>query len=349
MSEMELHSTAKAKGRGKSLEVISKKLKYVNFLDELELTDGEKRKVSKMRAKYPRLRHLTDQRLTHLNNRLGLINGSCMASLAFGGSVACFFVPHTFEVLVVSLATALVSLIKVKNVGSVYRSYQNRVVETRLQKMGRREFAEKNKQFELIQAQEAAYTLQAKLAQLEDEKERWALEQKVAASAPVVPTATTHSDAYNPISMLSAVQGEWLEWEMDILKVVQFPSLFDLRNEYTRTFHESLNFALSVKSALKSNEITSEFRQIVAKVQTNWQLAKDEAKRIKTSSFPTQERKRLERALSLLKVALDSSGSESERQVAYTRALKEVEGLVSIPVSSMRELESSIGMLAIEQ
>ena len=57
-------------------------------------------------------------------------------------------------------------------------------------------------------------------------------------------------------------------------------------------------------------------------------VAEREARRLRDSTFTEEERKRLDRAQQLLKIAVDESATQAERNTAYRRVRDEVEGLI---------------------
>lgn len=152
------------------------------------------------------------------------------------------------------------------------------------------------------------------------------------------------SHAWNPfMSSLDAIKGQLMDWEMDILRVVQYPSLFDLGIASTRDFHESLNYAEKLKPSVNDAfDLEHPFLKALSSVEASWKYAQSDALRAGITKFAPDERKRVERALGLLRIALDVSGSPSERQVSYKRALKELEGLIHVPENSVKMVESMV-------
>lgn len=175
--------------------------------------------------------------------------------------------------------------------------------------------------------------------------EERALESK-AVGGPVTSKSDTavSSHAWNPfLSSLDAIKDQLMDWEMDILRVVQYPSLFDLGIASTRDFHESLNYAEKLKPSVNDAfDLEHPFLKALSSVEASWKYAQSDALRAGITKFTTDERKRVERALGLLRIALDVSGSPSERQVSYKRALKELEGLIHVPENSVKMVESMV-------
>lgn len=171
-----------------------------------------------------------------------------------------------------------------------------------------------------------------------------AVEGPATTKSDIVVSPQGASRAWLPfLSSLDAIKEQLMDWEMDILRVVQYPSLFDLGIASTRDFHESLNYAEKLKPSVNDAfDLEHPFLKALSSVEASWKYAQSDALRAGITKFTTDERKRVERALGLLRIALDVSGSPSERQVSYKRALKELEGLIHVPENSVKMVESMV-------
>jgi len=75
-------------------------------------------------------------------------------------------------------------------------------------------------------------------------------------------------------------------------------------------------------------------------------VAEREARRIRDSNFTGPERERLETARKLLRIASDAGATPAERQTAYKRARRELDGLIALPEVTLAALEEKMaGML----
>lgn len=149
--------------------------------------------------------------------------------------------------------------------------------------------------------------------------------------------------------IVNAVKQEWADWEMDILRVVQYPALFDMREATTVDFHRALIGVDSMKS--KPDEVYGSdhpFVLAVNNLKLAWTVAKNEAERIQQANFNDEERVRLSKAMDLLRIALNASGTPAERQVSYKRAMKQLEGIVRVPLTTLHTIEGGIGFKEIE-
>lgn len=145
------------------------------------------------------------------------------------------------------------------------------------------------------------------------------------------------------------VNDEWLAWNFDILKVVEFPLLSNLSNPVVREFHRSLNQArnMDVQPSV-SFPSNHPYVKAVSDLEVAWAAALSEAHRVRLSTFSDKERNSLEKALTLLRVSLDSNSTAEYRQSAYLQARKSIGTLINIPNESIATLSQSIGLPMLE-
>mgnify|MGYP001126478444 CR=1 FL=1 len=67
-----------------------------------------------------------------------------------------------------------------------------------------------------------------------------------------------------------------------------------------------------------------------------------DAKRRRRSGFTAREQERLVRAQRLLRLALDDGATPEERQSAYVKARKDLDGLIVLPAGARAQLEHRI-------
>ena len=71
-------------------------------------------------------------------------------------------------------------------------------------------------------------------------------------------------------------------------------------------------------------------------------VAEAEAIRRRRSDFSAEGQQRLERAQNLLRLAVDGAATPQERQNAYARAQKELDGLIVLPAATRASIERKI-------
>jgi hypothetical protein len=143
-----------------------------------------------------------------------------------------------------------------------------------------------------------------------------------------------------------AVTARWLEYELDVAKIIAFPAMSDGRQPLTAAFLRAKRIADGLRPASAkariTNEQLSEYRNAVADFEVAFDVAERDARRLRDSSFSEAERKRLDTAKQLLTVAIDEAATPAERQLAYRRVREELDGLISISDEAIEVLEKKV-------
>jgi hypothetical protein len=139
----------------------------------------------------------------------------------------------------------------------------------------------------------------------------------------------------------------WLEYEMDIAKLLDFPMMTDMRNPLTIAFHKAKSHADwlrpdSVDDILGDRTAQLEYRDAVGEYAAAFDVAESEAIRRRRSDFSAEAQERLERAQHLLRLASDDGATPQERQSAYARAQKELDGLIVLPATTRSSIERKV-------
>ena len=151
-----------------------------------------------------------------------------------------------------------------------------------------------------------------------------------------------------------AVNHKWLDYELDVGKLIDYPLMTDVREPLTVAFLRAKKEADGLRPAAPQDITTparlAEYRAAVHSFELAFDVAEREARRIKDSNFTGPERQRLATARKLLRIAEDSAATPAERQMAYKRARKELDGLIVLPEATVAALEGRIaGMLGVRQ
>jgi hypothetical protein len=147
-----------------------------------------------------------------------------------------------------------------------------------------------------------------------------------------------------------AVNRRWLDYELDVGKLIDFPVMTDVREPLTVAFLRAKRTADSLRPAAPKDITTAaqlgEYREAVHSFELAFDVAEREARRIRDSNFTGPERDRLARARKLLHLASDAAATPAERQTAYKRARRELDGLIVLPDVTLAALEEKIaGMI----
>lgn len=145
----------------------------------------------------------------------------------------------------------------------------------------------------------------------------------------------------------SRTDQRWLDYELDFAKLLDFPLMTDMRNPLTVGFHKAklrADFLRPVKAEdlLDDREAAAQYLSAVEEYVSAFNVAEAEATRMRRSDFSHEDRQRIARAQNLLRVASDSAAAPQERQNAYDRARKELDGLVVLPATTQASIERGI-------
>ncbi len=144
-----------------------------------------------------------------------------------------------------------------------------------------------------------------------------------------------------------ATDARWLDYEMDIAKLLDFPLMTDMRDPLTMGFHRAKSRAEllrpdSVEDILDDRNAQLEYRDAVHEYVSAFDVAEAEAIRRRRSDFSADAQERLARAQHLLRLASDDAATPQERQNAYARARKELDGLVVLPAVTRASIERRV-------
>jgi hypothetical protein len=139
----------------------------------------------------------------------------------------------------------------------------------------------------------------------------------------------------------------WLDYEVDIAKLLDFPLMTEMRNPLTVAFHNAKRHADLLRpdrpeDLLSDRPAQLEYRDAVHDYASTFEVAEAEAIRRRRSDFSEDDQQRLARAQHLLRLAEDEAASPQERQNAYARASKELDGLIVLPAPVRTSIERRI-------
>ena len=139
----------------------------------------------------------------------------------------------------------------------------------------------------------------------------------------------------------------WLDYELDMGKLLDFPLMTDMRNPLTERFHRAKLRADLLRPAkaedlLEDAEAAREYLDAVENYATAFDVAESEAMRRRRNDFSKPEQQRLSRARSALRVAVDAGATQQERERAYAVASRELDGLLVLPERARAAIERGI-------
>ncbi|MCV7220938.1 hypothetical protein H7I95_08410 [Mycolicibacterium elephantis] len=183
--------------------------------------------------------------------------------------------------------------------------------------------------------------------------ERYRIKQQAKIALAEAAGKTRENEAANRREMTKVLQrhdrtdARWLDYEIDIAKLLDFPMMTDLRDPLTIGFHKARSRADllrpdTVDDILGDRAAQLEYRDAVHDYVAAFDLAEAEAIRRRRSDFSAEDQDRLERAQHLLRLATDRGATQEERKSAYARAQKELDGLIVLPAVTRASIERRI-------
>jgi hypothetical protein len=139
----------------------------------------------------------------------------------------------------------------------------------------------------------------------------------------------------------------WLEYELDFTRLLDFPLMTDMRDPLTIGFHKAklrADFLRPAKAEdlLDDGDAAARYLAAVEEYVTAFNIAEAEAKRKRRNDFSQDGQQRIARAQSLLRTACDAAATPQERQNAYDRARRELDGLIVLPATTQASIERGI-------
>jgi hypothetical protein len=163
------------------------------------------------------------------------------------------------------------------------------------------------------------------------------------------PEAFTEGDVAKLMEAHDAVNRRWLDYELDVGKLIDFPMMTDVREPLTVAFLRAKRDADALRPVAAS-EVTSktrwdDYRNAVNAYDVAFDVAEKEARRVKDSAFSEPERQRLGTARKLVNIAENDAASPAERQSAFKRARKELDGIIVLPDITLATLEQKVARM----
>lgn len=151
------------------------------------------------------------------------------------------------------------------------------------------------------------------------------------------------------LSAHNSVNSRWLDYELDVGKLIDFPVMTDVREPLTVAFLRAKREADGLRPSAPGDITTRSgldaYRAAVNGFEIAFDIAEREARRIKDSNYSVAERHRLATARKLLRIAEDEAATPAERQTAYKRARRELEGLIVLPDATVAALEGKVARM----
>jgi hypothetical protein len=159
--------------------------------------------------------------------------------------------------------------------------------------------------------------------------------------------ATQKREMAKVIDQHNRTDARWLDYEVDVAKLLDFPMMTDMRDPLTMGFHKARQRADllrpdKIDDLVGDRDAQLEYRDAVHDYVSAFDVAEAEAIRRRRSDFSSEDQQRLARAQSLLRLAGDGAATPQERQNAYAKAQKELDGLLVLPATTRASIERKI-------
>jgi hypothetical protein len=154
-------------------------------------------------------------------------------------------------------------------------------------------------------------------------------------------------DTARVIEEHNRTDSRWLAYEMDIAKLLDFPLMTDMRDPLTVGFHKAKHRADMLRpdkidDIIDDRDAQVSYRDAVHEYVSAFDIAEAEAIRRRRSDFSVEAQERLERAQHLLRLATDGAATPQERENAYDKARRELDGLIVLPARTRASIEQRI-------
>ncbi len=143
------------------------------------------------------------------------------------------------------------------------------------------------------------------------------------------------------------VDARWFTYETDVINLLEYPMMTNMRDPLTIAFHRAKRGADSLRpdtpdELVGNHSAQTTYRGAVHDYGVAFDAAESEAKRRRRGDFSEAEQHRLTRAQGLLRMAMDTGSTPQERQAAYRKAREELDGLVSLPTVAYAQIERHV-------
>lgn len=130
----------------------------------------------------------------------------------------------------------------------------------------------------------------------------------------------------------------------DVINLLRYPVMSDMTNDFTRSMVTSMRRAeraLKMDDELEIKETVLQFEECLIAAESN-------ARKIASTVFSPEEKKKTEMAMQLFNKATDEGSPEPEKKTSLRRAFKELEGVMDVPESAKAAIVAKAGLLELE-
>lgn len=143
---------------------------------------------------------------------------------------------------------------------------------------------------------------------------------------------------------LNSLEKEINAYGNDIVKLLKFPVMNDLRDENT------LEMVLALKNAknIQPESNPKKFRKAVNSLERKFLKAESNALIISSAAFSDEQHKKAEKARDLFAIACNDVSSEQEKRNAFKQGFRQLVGVVTITDSAVENMRAKVGIPELE-
>lgn len=158
------------------------------------------------------------------------------------------------------------------------------------------------------------------------------------------PLESEISGIQNYCLRLDGLRKEISAYGNDIVKLLKFPIMSDLRDENT------LDMMLALKNSSRIDPARSpkKFRKSVDLLERKFMKAESNALLISATAFSDDQRKKADKARDLFAIACNDVSSEQEKRSAFKQGFRQLEGVVIITDSAVENMRIKVGIPELE-
>lgn len=133
---------------------------------------------------------------------------------------------------------------------------------------------------------------------------------------------------------ISRLKEQWMEYELDPIKALDFPLMLDATCKYTAAFLRSMNeLEYAQRETEKDPSRTRHLATAVARAEESFYAAESYARKKALTLLTQEERGEVSKARQLAAVMKDKASTPHEKRLAYQQANKLIDGILP-PLSS---------------
>lgn len=143
---------------------------------------------------------------------------------------------------------------------------------------------------------------------------------------------------------LDGLENEISAYGNDIVKLLKFPIMSDLRDKNT------LEMMLALKNSknIHPESNPKKFRKSVNSLERKFMKAESNARIICATAFSDEQRKKADKARDLFALACNDVSSEQEKKNAFKQGFRQLEGVVDVTDSAIENMRIKVGIPELE-